>query len=302
MQERNLAEHEEEKYIPGIAHLHCFFIHGLSALLRGSSIFVRIFKWELLLKGQGFEVPFGKLAGMFFVGNFFKSFLPGTIGADIVRIYDVSKMSSKILRPASTVIVDRISGFSTLLVMGFTASIFGCYTLPNPRLILLTGSLLLIIISIIVVFLHEPFIRRVIDRSRRLLRPILHEKILDLIDKTYEVFMTYKTKRGLILHVLMLSVVAQFVSILVCFIVSLAIEADISILHFLIFVPIVTVLGSIPLSINGLGIREGGYVFFLGLVGVPPTSSLSLALLIRFINTINSLLGGLVYLFRSSST
>jgi uncharacterized membrane protein YbhN (UPF0104 family) len=52
----------------------------------------------------------------------------------------------------------------------------------------------------------------------------------------------------------------------------------------------------IPVSLNGLGIREGAFVFFLAQVGVPEAQALSLALLWLAVLIASSLIGGLVWL------
>ena len=56
----------------------------------------------------------------------------------------------------------------------------------------------------------------------------------------------------------------------------------------------------VPLSVNGIGLKEVAFVFFLGLVGVPQASALSLSLVFHAIIVVSSLPGGLVW-FRDRS-
>ena len=50
---------------------------------------------------------------------------------------------------------------------------------------------------------------------------------------------------------------------------------------FFIFVPVVNILGMLPVSFSGIGIREGGYWFFLAQLGVDRAAALALGLLSR---------------------
>src|SRR5262249_8961623 len=64
-----------------------------------------------------------------------------------------------------------------------------------------------------------------------------------------------------------------------------------------IMVPMVSLLTMVPVSINGLGVREAGVVLFLEPLGVSPAMCVSLAFLWFCSFSAASLLGGLVYLF-----
>lgn len=62
-------------------------------------------------------------------------------------------------------------------------------------------------------------------------------------------------------------------------------------------VPLVTLLTLLPVSLNGLGLREGGFVFFLGQLGIPQAQALALSLLVFGLTLLFSLAGGVCLLF-----
>jgi hypothetical protein len=66
--------------------------------------------------------------------------------------------------------------------------------------------------------------------------------------------------------------------------------------YFFLFFPIVTVLATLPMSFSGIGIREGGYVFFLGLIGIQEEQALAMGLLWTGIVLSSGLVGGLAIL------
>ena len=67
--------------------------------------------------------------------------------------------------------------------------------------------------------------------------------------------------------------------------------------YYFIFHPLVTVLSAVPISMNGLGIREAGYVWFLQQQGVDVDTATAFGILWFSVLLASSLAGGLVYLW-----
>jgi len=61
--------------------------------------------------------------------------------------------------------------------------------------------------------------------------------------------------------------------------------------------PLVAILTILPISFNGIGIREGGFIYFLGLKGISAEKALTLSLSFFAIQVVASLIGGLAYSF-----
>jgi len=64
----------------------------------------------------------------------------------------------------------------------------------------------------------------------------------------------------------------------------------------MLIVPVITVIGLIPVTINGIGLREGAFVFIFTQMGVTASQSLILSLLYRLGIIILSLVGGVLYI------
>jgi uncharacterized membrane protein YbhN (UPF0104 family) len=77
---------------------------------------------------------------------------------------------------------------------------------------------------------------------------------------------------------------------------GIALQLDVPFVFYFILIPPIAVATMIPVSLNGLGVREGAFVFFLAQVGVPEAQALSLALLWLGVLIASSLIGGLVWL------
>ena len=68
--------------------------------------------------------------------------------------------------------------------------------------------------------------------------------------------------------------------------------------YFFLFVPLLAVIVSLPISLNGIGVREGAGIVLFGLVGVDRATAFSLQFTTYLVAVAVSLLGGLVFLAR----
>jgi uncharacterized membrane protein YbhN (UPF0104 family) len=69
----------------------------------------------------------------------------------------------------------------------------------------------------------------------------------------------------------------------------------------LIIYPLVGVFAAIPISLNGLGLREGGYIFLLSLIGITNEDGIAFAFLLLMIVALDSLIGGILFLVKRTS-
>jgi hypothetical protein len=93
----------------------------------------------------------------------------------------------------------------------------------------------------------------------------------------------------------LISMVGQMLIIVMTYILSIGLALQIPAGYLFLVVPITFLISMLP-SINGLGVREGGYVFFLGKIGVSKAGALSLSFLVVLVPLFISLLGGLLFI------
>jgi uncharacterized membrane protein YbhN (UPF0104 family) len=92
-----------------------------------------------------------------------------------------------------------------------------------------------------------------------------------------------------------LSFLFQAVVIGVVFLNALALGQSFSISALAVFVPLISLAGMVPVTVNGLGVREALYVLLFGQLGTSHDLSVSLALLYLAVTFMASLPGGIVY-------
>ncbi len=83
------------------------------------------YRWQVLLKAQDIDIPLRFLIGSVFVGQFFNSFLPTTIGGDAMRAYDTASMSKDSTKSVVSVFADRLIGVFALALLALLALVLG---------------------------------------------------------------------------------------------------------------------------------------------------------------------------------
>jgi hypothetical protein len=61
-------------------------------------------------------------------------------------------------------------------------------------------------------------------------------------------------------------------------------------------VPLINILIMLPVSIGGIGLQEGAFIYFFSRVGITAQEALTVALLFRGITILVSLPGGILYI------
>lgn len=251
-------------------------------------------KWQLLLAADEVDIPLSTLTVTYLIGSFYNMFLPSNIGGDSYRIYDIAKKSSQGVRSVASVFADRFSGFLALVILSCLASIGVSAGFGKP--IFLIGPLLiLLVLLLILVALVKQTPINLFLRYSRLDR---FEQVTRLLGKFFLSMENYGTNRRLIIQVMAISFAFQFSVICVVYLLALSLHAQASFTYFVAFVPLITLMEALPISIYGIGIRDMGYVFFFGWAGLTDIQTRSLALLFLAVTVCYSLVGGVLYLLR----
>ena len=222
----------------------------IAFLSNGINIIFRIYKWQIILIVQKIYVPFKILLIFSFTSAFFSIFLPTAYGGDIIRAYDVSKFSNKRLESVTSILVDRGSGALALFLITAFALLFGHNLIQDIRIIsFIIGVLLLILIFTIIIFIENKIIIKIITSN----------KIIKNIYNTFNIYRYHKRKS---IEILILSLLAQVIAILYYPLIAYSFGLDVPLVYFLIVIPIILVILMLPISIGGIGVREGAFIFF----------------------------------------
>jgi hypothetical protein len=263
----------------GVAAALALFIAG---------IFIRAYRWQILLRGLDVPVPLRTLSALYFVGAFFNTVLPSGFGGDAVKAAELAHTSGQAGAAVGTVVIDRFLGIVVLLAMGAAA------------LLLADDWVNLWLTWIIVGLLAAALAGYWLLRQRRLMRrlsKLAPQRLVRLVERPalalYEGLQGYS--RRTLTAALLTSLVFNMTWVGVNVLLGWALGIQATLAQYLVFVPLVSLSLLIP-SIGGLGVRELTYVGLFGLVGVPQEQAFALGILVYAITVLTGLIGGVIYL------
>ena len=73
-------------------------------------IFANVWRWQILLRGQGIDLGFGYLANTYFIGRYFGIVTPSTMGLDAWRLYDTIRLTRRPVECTTVLGVERVLG------------------------------------------------------------------------------------------------------------------------------------------------------------------------------------------------
>jgi hypothetical protein len=252
------------------------------------------YQWWRLLRVADIRIPLWKACAYYHIGLFFNNFLPANIGGDIARIADSSRYGPTTGAAVSAVLMDRLIGTLAL------ASLALLTTLPAvDRFHLALAYLALVgFFGLSVLLLWGLFHPALIPALGRVLSRVGLGRVTPLLEDLALRLEAYRGARFLLSRMLVLAGATQLLRIGVHALVARGLGLEIPLQYFFLFVPLLAVIVSLPISLNGLGVREGAGVVLFGLIGVERAHAFSLQFLTYAVAVAISLLGGLAYLVR----
>ncbi len=263
-----------------------YFLVALLLYLLG--ILVRAGRWSALLAAQHIQVPWKILTQLYFVGAFFNNFLPTGIGGDVVKMYELSSRSQDAPTAISTVLVDRVLGLLVLFAFALVTLPWGWRAL-SPTVIALILALSVGSVIGISLLLNRKLVSWLSHRIS-IIRLILSKP---KIQAFYSSFHNYRGQA--LCNALLLSLLFNLMLIAVTGFIGQSLDARIGLRYYFLFVPIISALSALPISLGGLGIREEGYVYLFTQVGVSSAVALSMSLGFYAVTLLTSLVGGVIY-------
>ncbi|MHB8054937.1 MAG: lysylphosphatidylglycerol synthase transmembrane domain-containing protein [Candidatus Aminicenantales bacterium] len=266
----------------------------LSFSLHAFGLFFSAYRWQILAKAQGDHIPLGFLAKSYLIGKFFNTFLPTSFGGDVVRIWDGSKYSSSVVKSSAIVVVERMTGVIVLFLFALFASLGRLEMAGRVPFIGAAIALGLAGLAATAVF-FLPVIGRALRRGPA------HGFIRKAFDKVLlfrEAILAYRHHRGPFMRAMFWAVLLQLNVIVYFILIGKSLDLPIPAFDYFIFIPLVLLVQMLPVTINGLGVREGAYVAIFIYYGLSSSTALSYSFIDLAYSLIIGAVGGLLYVTR----
>lgn len=249
-------------------------------------------RWWYLYKTGDNSSKYRDTIKSYYLGLFFNNFLPTGIGGDVVRILRLRKLGYDTHILISSSLMDRILGLTSILMMGLVAlSITPNFAVsPNTKFFI---SAIAILAPLGLLFLFSDYMPKLTKFvSQKLHKGKLTEFTLTVLSTLHE----YRHNRPRVLIALILSIIAQYFIIISYILIGVSLDINLSIALYFIIIPIVFLATSLPISVGGLGVREGVIVSLFTLFYVDTQAAIALSFLYFVTILLISLPGGLVLL------
>jgi len=253
-----------------------------------------VIKWRLFLSVKGATISFWRLFIINYVGGFWGLVLPSSVSADIVRGFYLSKATSDLSLTVTSMAADRfISGVSLVVLACLGGWLASC----RPGLERLRElTFIIAILTALAVFLlfHKTFLRWL---DRTLVQRFNKWKITQTLRQWIISCLEYKKYPGLLLLAFFYSIMVQIVRIFIFYVVALGFGLHAPLMYYIVFIPLIMVLIMLPVSFNGIGVREVSFVGFFSLAGMPESDAFMVSFVVSLLTTLTTAVGGIIYMF-----
>ena len=243
-------------------------------------------RWQRVLAAVGLRAPLPTLLRHYLASLFVGNVLPSTVGGDVLRVTRLSAANGDTPGTFASVVIERLTGWLVLPVLTLGAVI------ANPGLrreapeavglcLLIALGTLAGLVLLLIAAAHPALGGRLTanDGWRRFTGAV--HLGLD----------RFRRRPALALEVLVVGFAYQLTVMFAAFLAAQALGIDIGWTAVLAFFPVVAIIQVIPVTIGGLGTREGALVLLLGSLGVASADAIALGLLFYGVNLVVSLLG-----------
>jgi uncharacterized membrane protein YbhN (UPF0104 family) len=245
-------------------------------------------RWEIVLARMAHSLPFADALKLVLIGYFFNQTLPSTVGGDAYRAWGAYRLGIRAGDAVSSVIVDRVLAVLALMGMILAGSywLLDIFRVPGAGWVValaalgaVTGTAALLLLP----HFAQPL------KNWRLVRYLLH------ISDGVRAVVSSSTAT---LQVVLLTFAGFGAISFVVYLLAQGMGIELGFGYALLFVPLVTLITVLPISIAGWGLRESSMVVTLGLIGVQSVDAFSLSVLFGLVVMASGIPGGIIWLSR----
>ena len=246
------------------------------------------------MERQGVHLTYGRLLKLYYVGLFFNNFMPGNVGGDVKKVYDIRMQGGQDSVGAgfTATVFDRLYGlfFVTIFTLAMGALFFAY---DDAQRAFLWPSVW-IFLGFCTMF-AALFSRRLGNLCCLAMSKVLPGRVQERVIHMFNRFRDFRSVK-LWIQISLLSVATQSLRILVHYFCGIAVGVALSISWYFYYIPLVAIVSALPISIGGFGPREFLAQSLFARAGVASLESVVIQLLAYFVSLLLSLFGAFAFL------
>lgn len=233
-------------------------------------------KWQGVLRILGVQRPYGELLLRYWSGSFYNNVLPGSVGGDVVRVGGLGRDGVPLTTATLSVLVDRLTGVWVGMLIGLLCCLWPINLPYRETLGLAFGGI--VGGGLLSVWGLPRFCRFLPPRFQR------YAEFVGLF------------RQPRFLYTIGLACLFQSLVVLHLWAAMQAFRTPISLLACGIYAQALVVITLLPISLNGIGVREASLVVLLAGNGIAPETVALVGSTIYITTVLSSLPGGLAIL------
>jgi hypothetical protein len=239
------------------------------------SVLLQVWRWQALLRDRGVIVPTGALTRLILGAQSLNLVLPGSVGGDAYRAYAVRRQAAGLLPAAGVVLFERYAGFLATVLVALPAVVVGGYLSEAP----LAAVALIALFAALTLPLVLASNRRMLQPVERGLRRVAPRRIAAVLGSLVTRLQAALPSAPAILVVITLSAAMKLCVALIIRLLAAGLGLDLGWADVLVFLPLHVAVSALPVTLNGLGVREANMVVFFVQLGLTGEQAASLAFL-----------------------
>jgi uncharacterized membrane protein YbhN (UPF0104 family) len=261
----------------------------LAVVLILAALMLGAIRWHAYLRALGFEIPVGSSIRLALIGSFFNAFLPTGIGGDTYKALRLPRPPATLPDAFASVLLDRgagVVGMAVLALIGVVSQATEDRGGSVTLLALITGVPIVVCYGILLILGR----RRTIGSATVADGGLFRTGLRLLASLSAGAGDLRASVQGIGVGI---ATAVLFLGANAC--LSRALHLSVPLAGLAVLLLLASVVAVLPLSINGVGLREAVYVWGLGSYGVGGDAALAFALLVLATALASSAVGGIVY-------
>jgi len=238
--------------------------------------FLMSVRWQYILNIHGINPSFMQTMRITFICTALGSVLPGGLGPDIIRTYQMSHQHGNLTSVSSSIIIDRVIGLYSMLFLAFIAAVIvqlmGKFSAP-------VWTLFILQIGFIGTWFTSFLLRNTLAKTPKFLSLINQNAFIERLWDFFSLITNIQIIKKIFVVAFFLSLTVQLARCLMFFCLYHALGASLDLITSFIFIPLVFAIMFVPISIGGLGVREAALIFFGEQYGISTAISFSAGIL-----------------------
>jgi uncharacterized protein (TIRG00374 family) len=263
-------------------------------------VWLSALKWQVFVRAAGHDAGILHLMKLYTVGYFFNTFTPSYIGGDIARSYHLGRFLNNQKDAFAATFLERFTGLLAMSILGVLFVCLGAKVTAGVEyaiFIVAIGA-----VGLALIFFSRKFCQLFESMATALMVKFLPEKYskkgTSIMTKVLSAMESARGNMPLFVKAMMLSLAFHVGTVLNTWAAARAVGwENPDPMGLFIVVPLVLLVGMVPLTPAGIGIQEGAFLFFLQRIGATEAQGLGVGVVLRAKVMVIAMLGGLLWLY-----